>query len=317
MRQSDLRGLRPPMRGGETFEAAVQDVMNRTSWLRDYFEDYMFKTQRELTGNDGREQTGVGKGAGRGKNRQMPVRNGLPHAHAEEHRDASNYGHRNVPRGYAVLRHRRGHTPRTDKPKTEVKKKQACLEFQKGRCVTQGSCLQSLLHKCTVCDRTGWAIKAALARPRKPAEEGKRENRAFNAQVSCFDRVCLTSDVTHEKEIELCVRSVLFCVIELFGDRTDSYDIKSTQAGPRRLPERPSILLQHLWEKSAQAVQPVIVLVTASTLVGFARDSTGPRCPSSARLVPDDEFCLPPTGAGVQEPRRRRSWWWAVRALNI
>ena len=37
--------------------------MNRTSWLRDYFEDYMFRTQRELTGNDGREQTGVGKGA--------------------------------------------------------------------------------------------------------------------------------------------------------------------------------------------------------------------------------------------------------------
>ena len=30
------------MRGGETFEAAVQDVMNRTSWLRDYLEDYRF-----------------------------------------------------------------------------------------------------------------------------------------------------------------------------------------------------------------------------------------------------------------------------------
>ena len=79
------------MRGGETFEAAVQDVMNRTSWLRDYLEDYRFGT---TVG-----KKGVGKGAGRGKNHQMFASNSLPHDHAEEHRDASSHGHRYVPRG--------------------------------------------------------------------------------------------------------------------------------------------------------------------------------------------------------------------------
>ena len=79
------------VRGGETFEAAVQDVMNRTSWLRDYLEDYRFGT---TVG-----KKGVGKGAGRGKNHQMFASNSLPHDHAEEHRDANSHGHRCVPRG--------------------------------------------------------------------------------------------------------------------------------------------------------------------------------------------------------------------------
>ena len=102
------------MRGGETFEAAVQDAMNRTSWLRDYLEDYRFKSQRELTGDDG-GQKGVGKGAGRGKNHQMFASNGLPHATAEEHRDASSHGHRYVPRG--------DHSPDTRQERTSQRQK--------------------------------------------------------------------------------------------------------------------------------------------------------------------------------------------------
>ena len=104
--------------------------MNRASWLPDYFEDYMFKSQRELSGNDGREQTGVGKGAVRGKNRQMPVRNGVPHAHAEEH-DASNHSHRNVPRGYPVLGHRRDTRPERTNQRQKSKRSRLAMSSRK------------------------------------------------------------------------------------------------------------------------------------------------------------------------------------------
>ena len=114
------------MRGGETFEAAVQDVMNRTSWLRDYLEDYRFKSQRELTGDDGLQE-GVGKGAGRGKNRQMFASNSLPHAHAEEHRDARSHGHPNVPRGD----HRRDTRPERTSQRQKSKRSRLALSSRK------------------------------------------------------------------------------------------------------------------------------------------------------------------------------------------
>ena len=47
--------------------------------------------------------------------------------------------------------------------------------------------------------------------------------------------------------------SVFLGVVVLFGGRTDKYDIESAEAGPQCFPHGPSMLLKHLWEKSAQA----------------------------------------------------------------
>ena len=178
------------MRGGETFEAAVQDVMNRTSWLRDYLEDYRFT--RAYWGRRFAKRRWQGsKPWKESSDASSPATVVLTLTQKSTH-DARSHGHRHVPRGD----HRRDTRPeRTSKDK----EKQACPEFQKGRCVTQGTCPKTVVRKCTVCDRTGYG---AGARSFRQGQHG--------------------------------------------------------------------------------AVM------------------------SSARPVPDDEFCLSPTGAGVQEMRRRR-----------
>ena len=77
-------------------------------------------------------------------------------------------------------------------------------------------------------------LPSAQARRSKPSgwAKGNVKNRAFNALVSWFDLVCRTPHATQQKEIELSVRSVLLCVIELLGSRTDLHDIEGAQAGP-------------------------------------------------------------------------------------
>ena len=127
----------------------------------------------------------------------------------------------------------------------------------------------------------GWTS----VRPRKPTDcrlaqrvissgkqnfqlgEGTRKKRAFNSHVSWLDRVCLTSHVTRQKDIELCVRSVLPHLVELFGGHRDSWDIESAQAEPQYLPERPSILLHHL---RVETTAPAVVSNTGTTLMSSA-----------------------------------------------
>ena len=142
------------MRGGETFEAAVQDVMNRTSWLRDDLEDYRFKSQRVGKKALAREQAVernvrcqfASDGFSSRSRRRAPRR--------QQSRSPMRPTRRSPPR----------HAPGTDKAQTEVKEKQACPEFQKGRCVTQSSCPKTVVRKCTVCDRTGYGADACSIR---------------------------------------------------------------------------------------------------------------------------------------------------------
>ena len=73
----------------------------------------------------------------------------------------------------------------------------------------------------------------AQARRSKPSGWAKGKVKIGRSMlVSWFHRVCHTSHATLQKEMGLSVRSVLLCVIELFGTRTDSYDVESAQAGP-------------------------------------------------------------------------------------
>ena len=51
----------------------------------------------------------------------------------------------------------------------------------------------------------------------------------------------LTSHVLQREEEELCVPSVLLCVVEAFGGYADSDDVEGTQEWPQRLPEDLSI----------------------------------------------------------------------------
>ena len=74
-----------------------------------------------------------------------------------------------------------------------------------------------------------------------------REDASLQGEGKRKIRVCLTSHLTQQKEVEFCGRPTLLCVVELFGGRMGSDDIESAQARPQCLPEGPSILLWHLW----------------------------------------------------------------------
>ena len=59
------------------------------------------------------------------------------------------------------------------------------------------------------------------------SSEGKRPNRALNAHVSWYDRVCLAPHVPQREETaELCMRCKLLCVVDLFGGHADSCGLR-------------------------------------------------------------------------------------------
>ena len=87
--------------------------------------------------------------------------------------------------------------------------------------------------------------------------KGESKNLPFDADISWFNRVRLTSHVLQREKGELCVPSALLCVVEASGGHADSDDIEGDKEGPQRLPERPSIsnFFKHLWGKNS-ALRP-------------------------------------------------------------
>ena len=69
--------------------------------------------------------------------------------------------------------------------------------------------------------------------------KGESKNLPFDADMSWFNRVRLTSDVLQREKEELCVPSALLCVVEASGGYADSDDIEGNKEGATETPEGP------------------------------------------------------------------------------
>ena len=128
-----------------------------------------------------------------------------------------------------------------------------------------------------------------------------------SAQVSWFDRVCLTAHVLQQEKEELCVPSVLLCIVDAFGGYTYSDDVegahrweKTCSSNPRATP------LRLMSSTMAHDINAAETLTTPTTFNGGSDETTvlnsspflRPSPPSVSKSTHDGNYQNLATGIG-------------------
>ena len=159
------------MRAGETFDIAVNDVMTRTHWLREYLDDFKLESRKDAGTRydednvepEGRPAKSKGKGKFDGKfDRTFGPRKRLTRSRSR--REASR---RRSPRDSMVSSTRRSRSRKHSRSLRWVFHQEGirgaankgkvvpCQDYQRGKCTVQGPCPKGFIHKCSVYNSSG------------------------------------------------------------------------------------------------------------------------------------------------------------------
>ena len=157
---------------GQTFDDAVNDVMTRTHWLREYLDDFKLESRKDSGTRydednvepEGRPAKSKGKGkfdrtfgprkvltrsrSRRGASRRRSARDSMV---SSTRRSRSRKHSRSLRRCVSPRRNQGA----ANKGEVVPAKKQPCQDYQRGKCTVQGPCPKGFIHKCSVCNRSG------------------------------------------------------------------------------------------------------------------------------------------------------------------
>ena len=151
------------LRSGSSFAEAVADVSQRTGWMRQYIDDFRLNANRSRDSDDednrGRPARALlHRFQGDRKPRQLVQQRGARERRTSRDRDRAG-SHRDRRRSPS-----RSRTPLKVQAVASKSEKQACPDYQDGKCTTQGPCPKGFAHRCAKCGKANHGASKCWSR---------------------------------------------------------------------------------------------------------------------------------------------------------